>query len=129
MGDEFELEVVFQKFSDLFYQVDLTFHLIDELGNLVFVGSTALDLVPNVRGAGLERIICRVPKNLMHEGIYTIRRLIILKDGGTVLFQHWDALNFEIVNPGLQRLGWMGRSKSKEGIVRPKLTWEISTVD
>jgi lipopolysaccharide transport system ATP-binding protein len=123
MGDPFDLEFIFSKLSESVYQLDITIHLVDELGNLVFVGSTSYDAVKNEVGRRKMRVVCSIPANFTHEGIYTISRLLFVKDGGTILFEYHNPISFEVINPGNDRLGWMG---GKEGIVRPKLNWKIT---
>ncbi len=127
MGDPVELEFEFAKLSGSIYQTDITFHLVDELGNLVFVGSTAFGIAENKIGRSKLTVTCTIPPDLMHEGIYTISRLLFVKDRGTVLFEYPNALSFEVINGGSNHLGWMGHGRSKEGIVRPKLAWKITT--
>lgn len=128
MGDPINLKFIFEKLSENIYQVDVTFHLVDELGNLIFVGSTAYDAVQNEVGLGKLVVICTIPPDLMHEGIYTINRLLFVKDGGSILFEYRNALSFEVINTGSKSLGWMGRSTSKEGVIRPKLVWRVTNL-
>lgn len=126
IGDSIELEFEFAKLSESIYQTDITYHLVDELGNLVFVGSTAFDIARNEIGRTRLIVSCKIPPDLMHEGIYTISRLLFVKERGTVLYEYPNALSFEVINGGSNYLGWMGRGRSKEGIVRPKLIWKVN---
>lgn len=103
--------------------VAVTFHLIDEMGTLVFVGTSLNVNVDDKMGAGYFSAECVIPKDLMLEGTYTISRLLLVQNMGTILYEHRDALSFEIVNKPLYAFGWMG---GKEGVVSPKLDWEIS---
>jgi len=128
MGDPVEFEFEFAKLSGSIYQTDVTIHLVDELGNLVFVSSTSLGIPENKIGRSRLTVTCTIPPDLMHEGVYTIKRLLFVKDRGSVLFEYPNALSFEVINGGSDHLGWMGRDKSKEGIVRPKLAWKITAL-
>ena len=58
----------------------------------------------------------------MNEGLYTIHRLLFVKDRGTVLFEHRNCFSFSITAKE-KSFGWMG--EREEGIVDPKLQWEI----
>jgi lipopolysaccharide transport system ATP-binding protein len=122
MGEPLELSFTVAKLVPRKYRLDVTFHLVDEMGTLVFVGSSAYEDIETCLGRGVARFACRIPPHLMNEGTYTITRFLILKDRGTCLYEHRDLLRFEIVNPGRQHLGWMGK---KEGTVRPKLDWSV----
>jgi lipopolysaccharide transport system ATP-binding protein len=121
-GDAFELEFSFNKTDTLDYRFDITFHLIDEYGHLVFVGSTGKSNASGYKGNGLICAICKIPKNLMNEGVYTIFRLLFVKNKGTVLNEIQNCFSFRIL-PKKQKLGWMG--EREEGIVDPKLAWNI----
>lgn len=100
--------------------LDLTFHLRDELGNHVFTGSTAFDSA--TKGNFKNTATCRIPPNLMNTGLYNIQYLFLVKDLGNVLTRYSDVIQFEIIEPENQSLGWKGQ---KEGIVRPKLSWNV----
>ena len=79
---------------------------------------------------GLKNIVfdnhtkCKIPKNLMNEGVYTIHRLMFVKDRGTVLFEHRNCFSVRILAKS-RDFGWMGAKE--EGIIDPKLNWEIQT--
>ena len=71
-GDGFELEFSFEKKDDLDYKCDIAFHLVDEFGHLVFVGGTGKGNTHISVSNGLIKATCKIPKNLMNEGTYTI---------------------------------------------------------
>jgi len=120
-NDAIELEFIFQNQKTLKRTLDLTFHLYDELGNLVFVGSTALfNSISKSYGPGEMKFICKIPSGLMNEGIYNIHRLLIVQDRGVVLLEIKDVLQFEIIPKQKENWGWMG---NKEGVVLPVLEW------
>lgn len=121
IGDSIELEFIFQNLKPQKRTLDLTFHLYDELGNLVFVGSTAL-ISENSKNYGLGELKfkCRIPSGLMNEGSYNIHRLLVVQDRGLVLFELKDVLQFEIIPKQKENWGWMG---NKEGVVLPTLEW------
>lgn len=100
--------------------IDLTFHLHDELNNLVFVGSTAMQ--EEVRGKYQGTAICTIPANLMNTGIYNVKHVLLVRNAGQRLTTFNDVIQFEIIEKQKQQLGWNG---SKEGVVRPMLKWKI----
>jgi len=121
IGDAIEFEFAFQNFNDGVKALDLTFHLYDELGNLVFVGSTGFQSKePKKYNLGEMKFICRIPSGLMNEGFYNVQELLIVQDRGTVVFAIKDVLQFEIITKQEENWGWMGK---KEGIVLPTLEW------
>jgi lipopolysaccharide transport system ATP-binding protein len=99
--------------------IDLTFHLHDELNNLVFVGSTGMN--EDTRGKYRGKAICIVPANLMNIGIYNIKHVLLIRNAGQSLVRFNDVIQFEIIEKQKQHLGWNG---SKEGVVRPMLKWK-----
>ena len=121
-GDGFELKFSFEKKDNLDYMSDISFHLVDEFGHLVYTGSTGKSNASFYKGSGLICAICKIPNNLMNEGTYTISRLLFVKDRGTVLYEIQNGFSFRIL-PKKQELGWMG--EREEGILDPKLAWKI----
>lgn len=101
--------------------VDVTFHLFDEMSNLVFVGTSGYDL--NVKSI-TDKVVfrCRIPGNFLHHGYYKIGRILIVRNKGHVLMNLIDPLSFEIIPDNNGRFGWMGH---KQGIVKPLLKWEV----
>jgi lipopolysaccharide transport system ATP-binding protein len=121
-GEGFRLEFSFEKKDNSDYMSDISFHLVDEFGHLVFTGSTGKSNASFYKGSGLICAICKIPNNLMNEGTYTISRLLFVKDRGTVLYEIQNGFSFRIL-PKKQELGWMG--EREEGILDPKLAWKI----
>lgn len=121
-GDPFEFEFIFYNMSAEDFNVTITFHLIDEYENIVFIGSTALtNYKYNVRN-GYTKSLCKIPADLLNHGKFTINRFYILKESGTVLYEHKDLLTFEISSELAYEHGKSGRI---EGILKPKLEWEV----
>jgi lipopolysaccharide transport system ATP-binding protein len=121
-GDGFELKFSFEKKDNLDYMSDISFHLVDEFGHLVYTGSTGKSNASFYKGSGLICAICKIPNNLMNEGTYTISSLLFVKDRGTVLNAIQNCFSFYIL-PKKQELGWIG--EREEGIVDPKLAWNV----
>jgi lipopolysaccharide transport system ATP-binding protein len=118
------IELIFEFQNNLPGQslLDITFHLVDELGHLVFVGSS-VRAGENIIGPGVHIYSCTIPAHLLHEGFYIISRLLMVKDRGTVMYEHHDNITFQVKETTNAAFGWKG---SKEGVVKPKLNWSIS---
>lgn len=120
---ELELSFSFVNNKHGLTNLDITFHLYDELGNLVFVGSTAWHNDVSKYKAGTLNATVNIPGNLLHEGLYNIRSLLLVQDRGFILMEAKDVLQFEILNQAKENFGWNG---SKEGVVKPKLFWKVN---
>jgi lipopolysaccharide transport system ATP-binding protein len=100
--------------------LDITFHLNDELGHTIFVGSTNFgEKISKEYPPGLINIRCRIPAGLLQEGTYSISRLLLIS-AGTVCLEMRDVVQFEMIMKQEERWGWMG---AKEGIIKPALEW------
>ena len=118
-GDDLQLQFEFYLKTNQSLNLGMTFHLVDEMANLVFVGTTGNE-VRNIKGKSYYRETVIIPKNLMNEGVYTIARLLLVKEKGTLITEVKDILQFELM-PRKKGFGWSG---DKEGIVKPILKWE-----
>lgn len=123
IGNDIQLHFDLNLNNDILNDVlDLTFHLKDELGQLVFVGSTARS--GNCKGQFRGKASCTVPKNLMNTGIYTISQLLVVRNRGEVLTEFTDMIQFELTEDTEQAFGWQGQ---KQGVVKPLLDWQLIT--
>ena len=120
-GDGFDLEFIFEKKDIKDYKSDITFHLVDQLGHLVFVGSTGKENNHKSLSNGIIKAICQVPENLMNEGTYTIHRLLFVRDRTKVVFEIRNCFSFKII----AKAPTDGGTGREEGIVNPKLEWKI----
>ncbi len=121
--DELILNFIFFNLLNKEVKLDITFHLADEMGNLVFVGSSGFNNTDSkTYKKGEVTASCTIPNNLLQEGTYTISRLLLVQDRGTINFEIKDIIQFEILNKQEEGFGWIG---TKEGIIKPKLEWEI----
>lgn len=122
-GDPVQLDFVFWNNKEGMTALDVTFHLMDELGNLVFVGTTSYGEKESKQyPLGEVRVSCRVPADLLQEGTYNIYRLLLVQNGGVIVLEMRDVIQFEMIARQEERWGWMG---AKEGVVKPKLEWTI----
>jgi lipopolysaccharide transport system ATP-binding protein len=121
IGDPVMLEFSFLNLKAGQTVLDITFHLIDEMGHLVFVGSTAY-YYEEMRtfGKGVVHVTCKIPENILHEGSYNIHRLLLVQDRGIVNFEMRDIIQFEVIAEQKEQFGW---AANKEGVVRPYLEW------
>jgi lipopolysaccharide transport system ATP-binding protein len=121
-GDTFDIKFIFNKKSNQKFQSDITFHLTDEFGNLVFTGSTGKSNTTFDIESGIIKGICTIPQQLMNEGTYTIHRLIFVRDKGSVIFEIKNCFTFQIL-PKKKEFGWIG--EREEGIIDPGLKWKV----
>lgn len=122
VGEAITLRFEVERFVEGGFGLDTTFHLVDEMGHLVFVGSTVFEPELGPRTPGRFTFSARIPPHLMNEGTYTVSRFLILRERASVLLECRDLVRFEVVNPGTETLGWIG---GKEGIVRPTIPWSV----
>jgi lipopolysaccharide transport system ATP-binding protein len=101
--------------------LDVTFHLLDEMSTLLFVGGSGFEL--NVRPLqGKNTFRCTIPGNLLLDGNYKIGRLLFVRDKGFMLLNINDVISFDVVSSGSGSFGWMGK---KQGVVKPMLKWTV----
>ena len=123
IGDSLVLAFTFLNLKSGKTDLDITFHLTDELGHVVFVGSTAYSPEFKSYSKGEVSVRCRIPENLLHEGHYNIHRLLLVQDRGTVNLEVRDIIQFEVIAAQREQFGWAG---NKEGVVRPLLEWAFA---
>lgn len=103
--------------------LDVTYHLVDEMNTLVFVGTSGYEL--NVRPIQKQLTFqCIIPGNLLYEGNYKLARLLFVRDKGFMLLNINEALSFDVIPSGTGNFGWMGK---RQGVVKPKLKWTSHT--
>jgi len=123
-GQSFDINFIFLKQDNAIYISDITFHLVDDLGNLVYVSSTSKVGQDFKLENGKIRATCYIPKKLMNEGHYTLSHLMFVKEKGTVLFNIKNCFSFNI-EAKERDFGWIGEKEA--GIVDPYLNWKIKT--
>jgi lipopolysaccharide transport system ATP-binding protein len=72
--------------------------------------------------AGLFRSVCRIPGDLLNDGMHRIS-VYIVQDQGKVLFSVEDVLTFNVLDSAARRGDWHGKWT---GAVRPDLQWETA---
>ncbi|MBV6478470.1 MAG: Vitamin B12 import ATP-binding protein BtuD [Ignavibacteria bacterium] len=121
-GDAFEFEFVLYNLLSEDLNIDITFHLMDEYENLVFIGSTALTNYKYNVKQGYIKSVCRIPANLLNNGKFSITRFFVITGGTKVLYEHRDLLTFEITSDLMYDHGKSGKI---DGLLKPHLDWEI----
>lgn len=74
---------------------------------------------PTRRSVGLVTEVCRIPSNLLNEGTYTMR-LLVVRDAHSILVDVNDVLVFQVVETE-RSMAWYGKWI---GVVRPSLEWQ-----
>jgi lipopolysaccharide transport system ATP-binding protein len=123
-GIKIELEI--ENLNKESQQLDITLHLEDERGILVTVISTFFSMLPTDYEQGTWRVSTQFPGDVLNEGIYTITRLLLVKNRGQVITEWKDILTFEILPQRTGVIGWQGQ---KEGVVKiSNLPWKIEYI-
>jgi lipopolysaccharide transport system ATP-binding protein len=113
----FELELEIENLSEEQQQLDVTYHLTDERGILVKVGSTIFHAPPAYYGKGRMTVKTSFPGNILNEGIYTFSRILLVRNRGYSITEWHDELSFEVLPKTEGEFGWQGH---KEGVIRYK---------
>jgi lipopolysaccharide transport system ATP-binding protein len=108
-------------------RLSLSLHLYNEQGGVVFASVPLREAVWHGRPfpAGLFRSICRVPGDLLNDGVHRAL-LLVVRDESEVVFSFEDALIFDVLDSAERRGEWHGKWP---GAVRPDLEWETRRLD
>lgn len=106
--------------------LSLSLALYNEQGVVVFTTGPAFDpyWAEHKPPAGLYRNVCRVPGDLLNDGMYRVA-VYIDKSERTIL-QEDDALVFNVSDTPEMRHGWHGKWV---GAIRPMLNWSTELVE
>ena len=96
--------------------IHLSLHLYTMTQECVFNTSTTSALM----GLGMHKAICKIPGDLLNDGIYTVS-IMIVAEKSYPLYNFENAVSFE-VNENRENSGWHGKWP---GFVRPKLNFEF----
>ena len=116
---EMEFEFYIEKEGN--FNLGITFHLSDELGTLIFTGSSCDKERVVKKGFYREKVI--IPENLVQQGIYSVRALYLVQNGRSIVCKVEKAIQFEVMPEFTESMGLDGGKK--EGAVKPKLNWEL----
>lgn len=120
MQTPFVIEIEFWNLLPDAY-LDVGLHLHTEQGIVALGTGTGREPVWHGRPfpGGLFRSVCHVPGNLLNSGVHQVV-LLMVRNQGSIIYQHEDALAFEIVDSIETRGGWYGK---RAGVMRPNLKW------
>jgi lipopolysaccharide transport system ATP-binding protein len=120
----FAFEFTINNLSNNKQFLDFTYHLVDESGVLIYVGSTATASEPTNYNQGIMNVVTSFPANILNQGIYTVSRLLFVLNRGTILTEWNDVLTFEVRPNSLS--GDLGFQAGKEGVINQmKLPWKV----
>ncbi len=118
---KFRIEVFREKLSNL----DITFHMVDERGILIYVGSTIWSHSQKFK-RGYMCATCFLPGGVFNHGHYTITELIIVENKGNAIAGFKDVLEFDII-PNRQE-NFVGLMEEKQGVLKLKqVQWELNS--
>jgi lipopolysaccharide transport system ATP-binding protein len=108
-------------------RLDLSFHLYNEQGIMVFNHNTYLEPVWHGRSRpkGLYRSTCYIPGDLMNDGEYRVN-LVVTSDQARAIYKHGELLSFTVLDAPEMRNAWYGRWP---GSVRPNLKWQTELLE
>jgi lipopolysaccharide transport system ATP-binding protein len=123
ISDSLRMEFLFDFLSHNQAQLDITYHLVDERGFLIYVGSTVW-AHEKMFNKGEIYATCYFPAHILNEGYYTISRLLVVQNKGSVLAEFKDILSFDLLPEcNTSFLGWVGK---KEGVLKlNNVTWKL----
>jgi homopolymeric O-antigen transport system ATP-binding protein len=106
--------------------LDLSFHLYNEHGVIVFNSGTICETVRMDRPfpAGLFRSVCHIPGDLLNDGVHRVQ-LQIVENEAVVISRFEDILVFNVSDTQETRGRWYGKWP---GAVRPTLKWSTELV-
>ena len=106
--------------------LNLRIKLTNEQGVAVFttVSCTAPGLRDRPLPAGLFRFTCRIPGDLLNDGVHRVSATVV-QDHGVTLFYYVGILAFEVLDSAELRGSWHGKWA---GAVRPNLEWTLERV-
>ena len=104
-------------------QFHITLHFINEQGDVVFTsGCRRAEGWLESPEPGAYKVICHVPADLLNEGDYSVR-ILIVHNGNQVVCEKQDVIGFDVKDLTPRPIGsWHGK---EPGPVRPILKWEM----
>jgi lipopolysaccharide transport system ATP-binding protein len=97
-------------------ELNVAINVFDQQGTCAFASDSPTTITTGCR----IRSICRIPENLLNDGVYRID-VMLVRDASKQIAGVEQALQFEVVD--VQRNGnWFGKWP---GVVRPRLDWRL----
>jgi lipopolysaccharide transport system ATP-binding protein len=107
--------------------LNLSLHVYNQEGTLVFNTASITEPSWHARAfpEGLFCTSCVVPGDLLNDGVYRVE-LLFVKDQGSILFRHPEALVFPVNDERAPGVAWHGKWP---GAVRPALVWKTRDLE
>lgn len=101
--------------------LNVTIQILNERGIIVFGSGSihAAEWNDHPLPKGLFRSVCKIPGNLLNNGVYTAQ-LLFVRSHRYIIYKHTEALSFEVMDSSASRGSWYGKI---QGVIRPKLEW------
>jgi lipopolysaccharide transport system ATP-binding protein len=99
----------------------LTLHIITEDSITAF--TTGSD--DRTLSKGLYRSVCHIPGNLLNQGNYEVK-LLVIKDLSRLIYIQDEALSFEVLDMREQEYGYF---EKEDGVVAPQLEWYTECIE
>lgn len=123
-ADEVEITFEFQCENLDEAKYDISFHLFDETDFLIFNASTYYTHTNSAfTTSGNYKAICKIPAGLLHEGVYSVRKLMFVKNDISILWESKYIYSFKYIRPSFLYSGYY---KRKVGRILPQIDWEFS---
>lgn len=124
MTDALYFEFEFSLNSKEDVQLDITYHLTDERGIMVYEGSTFYDFNKKFR-EGKIIASCIFPGGILNEGNYTIAKLLVVQNKGNIVGQFDEVISFDILPE--KKEGFIGWTGKKQGVIKPyNVQWALA---
>jgi lipopolysaccharide transport system ATP-binding protein len=114
MQTEIQIETEYTMFATKVL-LHITYHLLNDQGITVLTTYSK----PQVHSAGNYRAVCRIPRNLLNSGGYSLK-LIIVQNENLAIYEKQDLASFNVEDTAQRDTAYMGR---EPGIVQPILEW------
>jgi lipopolysaccharide transport system ATP-binding protein len=116
ISDNIQFEFSFSLYLPEPLQLDITYHLEDERGILIYVGTTIWEFEKTFTSGRID-VSCVFPSDILNEGNYTISKLLVVQNKGNIICQLENVISFDIIARKIN--GYMGWSGRKQGVIKP----------
>jgi lipopolysaccharide transport system ATP-binding protein len=108
-------------------KIGCTIAIYNSVGMCVFgsIGNHEPNWHKKSRLLGLYRSICRIPPDLMKDGVYQVV-VLFWSEGYTDMYRLDTAIEFEVIDSGILRGDYFG---GWEGVILPRLEWTCEFIE
>jgi len=117
MDEGFDIQIDIKKMIEKPIYINMAFYRTDNTLSFVSISCDTIQ-VPNMQ-SGIFRYTCSIPSNLLNQGVYEIR-MIIIDENAQHLFEFNEKIVLEILEIEKRRINYYN---DWLGCVRPKLNW------